>query len=41
MDIADILIWASLGIILVLYLLPRILNMLGVGVEKRSKGDQD
>ncbi len=37
MDIADFLIWGGLGIIAVRYLLPRILDMLGIGVEKKHK----
>ena len=40
MEIADFLIWAGLGIIAVRFLLPRVLDMLGIGVEKRPK-DQD
>ena len=41
MEIADFLIWAGLGIVLVRYLLPRVLDMMGIGVEKRSKDAQD
>lgn len=41
MDIADFLIWAGLGIIIVRYLLPRILDWLGVGIEKRPKDPSD
>jgi len=37
MEIADFLIWAGLGIIIVRYLLPRVLDWLGVGIEKRPK----
>ncbi len=41
MDVADFLIWAGLGIVMVRYLLPRILDMMGIGVEKRDKDDQN
>jgi len=41
MEIADFLIWAGLGIIIVRYLLPRVLDWLGVGIEKRQKDPTD
>ena len=40
MEIADFLIWAGLGFIMVRYILPRILDWMGITVEKKSK-DQD
>lgn len=37
METADFLIWAGLGIIAVRYILPVLLDWLGVTVEKKSK----
>lgn len=37
MELADILIWVGLGVIIARYLVPRLLDFLGVGVEKRPK----
>jgi len=41
MEFADYLIWGGLGIIIARFFVPRLLDFLGVGVEKRSKSDQE
>jgi hypothetical protein len=41
MELADLLIWAGLLWIIIRYLLPRVLEMLGVNIEKRSRSDQE
>lgn len=41
MEIADILIWGGLGFIIVRFLLPRLLDLLGIGIEKRPKNPND
>lgn len=41
MEFADYLIWGGLGIIIARFFVPRLLDYLGVGVEKRQKPDQE
>jgi hypothetical protein len=37
MELADWLIWGGLTVIVIRYLLPRILDWLGISVEKRDR----
>ena len=40
-ELADYLIWGGLGLIIARLIVPRFLDWLGVGVEKRPKPDQE
>ncbi|MEK9860596.1 MAG: hypothetical protein VW554_03620 [Alphaproteobacteria bacterium] len=41
MELSDVLIWGGLALIITRYLLPRVLDMLGIGIEKRPRSDQE
>lgn len=40
MDIADILIWVGLGLIIARYVVPRLLDFLGLEVSRGPKKDE-